>query len=95
MEYNWPTALIFVHQARVLKVGNKGSLPLDSSICQRSHFLTIELLPFFPIKCLRKWYDERRRQHVNECIAHVAFILHCNGQIQKVIGASMMFINSG
>ncbi len=31
---------------------NKGSFTLNACICKRSHFLTVELLPFFPIESL-------------------------------------------
>ncbi len=52
MEENRTASLVLIHQTGVLKMCNKGSFTLDACICKRSYFLTVELLPFFPIESL-------------------------------------------
>ena len=55
VEENWPTSLVFIHEAWILKVCYKRGLTLDSGKCQWSNLFTIKLLPLFSIKCLHKF----------------------------------------
>jgi hypothetical protein len=75
MEENRTASLVLIHQTGVLKMCNKGSFTLNACICKRSHFLTVELLPFFPIESLIEGYDAGRCYHVDECITHITLIL--------------------
>lgn len=67
IEEDRPAALVFVHQGSVLEMGDEGSLPLNSSICQGGNLFAVEFLPPLPVECL----CEARFTNVSRCLMKV------------------------
>lgn len=75
MKKNGSATLVFIHETGVLKVSHKSSFSLNAGICQGSHLLTIELLPFFAVECLIERDNAGRRSHIDKRISNIALIL--------------------
>ena len=89
MEKNRPAPLILIHQAWILKMWYQRGPSLDSSISQGGYFLTVELLPFLPIKCL-------------QIKGKISFKIHSTGNLDSlsytwnnILTLVLTFINRG
>lgn len=75
MEQNWAATFIFIHQTRVLKMGDERSFSLDSSVSQGSNFFTVELFPFFPIERLNSNLTELMNNQIQDTLNFIRSLL--------------------
>lgn len=68
---------------------------LDTGIADIANLLAVELLPLLAVELLDEWDDVGRPHHVDKSIAHIAFVLEIDGQVEKVVGAAKLFIDGG
>jgi len=67
---------------------------LDSRILDHANLLRVEFFPLFSIKLQIEGDDVFRIHKVDERIAHIAFIIEINWQLEKIILALVVFVKS-
>jgi len=65
---------------------------LDAGILDFADLLTVKSLPPFRVKLLIEGNDSRGVEEIDKGVAHIAFVLKVDGQIQKVISPRMVAI---
>ena len=66
---------------------------LNAGVTDVADLLAVELLPLLAIKLLDEGDDVLWANHVDEGVAHIAFILEINWQVEEVVGSMELFVN--
>lgn len=70
----------------------EGLSSLDSGVRYFANFLRIEFGPSLSVKSFEEGFDERRMDHVDECIAYIASVLEVNRKIEEIVLVEMSFV---
>lgn len=85
MEDERAAGFVFIHQAAVAEVLNKGVLALNTGIRQTANFFAVETIPFALIKIVIELCDRGRLDEVDKRIANVALVLKIDRQVKEII----------
>lgn len=66
---------------------------LNASVADVADLLAVELLPLLAVELVDEGDDVMWANHVDEGVAHIAFILEINRQVEEVIGPTEFLIN--
>lgn len=69
-------------------------LALNSTVCDLTNLLRVEVLPSLAIHVLKEWHDINWINEVNESISDVATIIDIHRKVEKVVLARVESVDS-
>jgi hypothetical protein len=86
--------VLVLHEAGALEVVNESGLALDAGVGDLALLFRVELAPLLVIELLVKGLKRCAADKIDERIAHVAFVLEVDGQVEKIVSALVLLVHS-